>query len=87
MKSCWLIIALIREMTRLVDDAKMWTAPYGSTQVTLLGIDDGREVTPNRALVLFVASEARVHVHVLWNSGVSVTELLPLNDGAPGNLE
>ena len=40
-----------------------------STQVTLLGIGDGQEVTPNRALVLFVAWEARVHAHVLWNSG------------------
>ena len=38
------MIALVREMARLVDNVKMWTTPYGSTQVTL-GIDGDWEVT------------------------------------------
>ena len=70
----------------------MWTSPYGSTQVTL-GIDDDREVTLNPAQVLFVESAPHVHVRVharirvLWNLGVSATELLHVNDGGPGRTD
>ena len=87
-KNYWLIIVLITEMARLVYDVKMWTSPYGSTQVTL-AIDGDREVTLNPARVLFVelAPHARARVRVLWNSGVYVTGLLLLNDGGPGRTD
>jgi len=72
-------------MVRLVYDVKMWTSPYGSTQV-MLEIDDDREVTLNPAQVLFVESEPHGHARarVLWNSGVFATGLLPVHDGGPG---
>ena len=75
-----MIIALITEKVRLVYDVKMWTSPYGSTRVTL-AIDGDREVTLNPARVLFVELAPRARVRILWNSGVSTTGLLLLNDG------